>query len=565
MYSPIRTGMPMATMSPPTKISAVNIDIIEPKVNHQTPDSNYLSASPYAPMYGMPQSSIYGQPPIASQNNIQQGLMYGQPPIAQPYNIVQGSIYGQPPTASQYNMPQATMSGLPAATAQQQIDPKLQQTLEMLQKQMSSVQDKMSNIATTFPFAHGASTMTPQQQGSLVTPTIPNIVGPTLVQSGPQIVPAQPQPVSQQAVLTPPPIPSPGESQVGQASSQIVPATPEPTLSSPPIATIDGTQAGQITPQVATPSVNIPAPPAPVPTEISSQQQVVQPPTQQAAQIDETAKANSLQTEEAMDVDKIVNLLTSEDADEKTVGIQKIAELGQVKSKESEALLNEKVFKSLHDIVTKDTNPKPNETPEQKDVREKDHVNKMIGMWTLAILMKNFRESMNEEAQKQGIQDLSLNELPEIVSIVNNVKNDADPTIRAAGISALKYLATPKDHDPLSTIFEIALKQDVDPGVKITAIDALMTIAQPQDAQKYAKLFNSEIVNADSSMKSAKDPNAQQALATLKDTAQKAVAVLADSIPQDNAVAQKIVNSPQDQGQESWKIPAYRPGQEVAQ
>ncbi len=555
MYSPIRQGMPLAANisgpAAPPNISAVKIDIIEPTAS-QYPKGSYPSVAqnpasqiynyPNNPVYNMQQGSMYGQPSMAPQY-MQQGLMYGQPQITPQY-MQQGVMNGQPQVASQYNIPQTPTNVLPV----QQMDPQLKQTLEMLQKQMGAVQDKMNSLAATVPMAT-------QQQ---VPPAIPNVVGPTLIQSGPQIVPAQPQ------AVTPPPIPTIAEPQVS-ATPQVAPPVPTPTpiIQEPVTAESQSQAATPPTNQVVAPETIMPAP-----TPITQDVQL-QPVDQQAVQVDESSKVD-----DTMNVDKIVGLLTSEDADEKTVGIQKIAELGQVKSKESEALLNEKVFKALHDIITKDTNPKPGETPDQKDVREKDHVNKMIGMWTLAILQKNFRKSMNEEAKKQGIPNLSIKELPELVSIVNCAKNDADPTIRAAALSSLKYLGTPaegdsemlskEDHDSLATIFEIALAQDINPGVKITAIDALMTIAQPQDVQKYLKLFNSEMVNADSTLKSTKDPDTQRALSTLKETAQKAIDVLAGSVVPQQQIAQNSVN-PQQQGQEDFKIPAYRPDQVAAQ
>ncbi len=611
MYSPIITGMPMAANMPslypvasPSNISAVKIDVIRPTVENQTPVS----------AYGMPQRAIYEPNNIqqgkmyghfALPNNMQQGQMYGH--FALPNNMQQGQMYGH--FALPYNMQQGLIYGQSGPAIKQQTNPQLQQTLQQLQQQMNAVQNQMSNIATTVPFAPMALA---QQQGNTVPP--PGVAGPAFIQSAPQVASSQPQSVQPQSALMSPSIPSPAESKIsplvppaptptqsalmspsipGPAESKIsplVPPVPAPTpivqqstLTPPSGPNVIGPQTGQVMPQIApdpqsdtskTQPVSVPGvDPATSPSEASqdAQSTIISPGQQATQQVDETSKAD-----ETLNVDQIVNLLTSQDADEKTVGIQKIAELGQIKSKESEALLNEKVFKSLHDIVTKDTNPKPNETPEQKEAREKDHVNKMIGMWTLAILQKNFRESMNEEAQKQGIQDLSLNELPEIVPIINNVKNDADPTIRAAAISSLRFLGTRKDHDALSTIFEIALKQDVDPGVKITAIDALMTIAQPQDVQKYAILFNSEMANADSSIKAAKNPNEQQAFVALKETAQKALNVLNENTPQPQQSQSPVVQNLNDknamsqaspeQGQQDWSIPAYRPQQaQVAQ
>lgn len=195
--------------------------------------------------------------------------------------------------------------------------------------------------------------------------------------------------------------------------------------------------------------------------------------------------------EPKVDIKPIVGSLKSDNLDAQFSAIQQVAELGQNPKMPSDLLVNEEVFKGLTGIITRDTSTLAGPTAEQKTLREKKfsgaqltpqedeaaetlapqeiaEMNKQYATYTLAVVQKNFRESVNKEATKQGLEPVKLNEIPEINTVIENVKSNPNPLIREASISALTYVAKPEDKETLDTIFSIAAN-DQDPIVQETA------------------------------------------------------------------------------------------------
>lgn len=187
----------------------------------------------------------------------------------------------------------------------------------------------------------------------------------------------------------------------------------------------------------------------------------------------------------------IVGALKSDDLDIQFMALQDIAQIGQNPKVPSDLLLNEEIFKGLSGIIAKDTSNLPGPTAEQEALREKKftgeqltpeedklagtispkeaaEMNKQYAIYTLAVVQKNFRTSVNKEAEKQGLESVRLNEIPEIDTVIENVKSNPNPMIREASISALTYIAKPEDKEALDVIFSIA-SNDEDPIVKETA------------------------------------------------------------------------------------------------
>ncbi|EKE04344.1 MAG: hypothetical protein ACD_20C00085G0001 [uncultured bacterium] len=189
---------------------------------------------------------------------------------------------------------------------------------------------------------------------------------------------------------------------------------------------------------------------------------------QQQIQQPEPQKAPEQQLPQ-VDVQALNTALKSPNLDEQFMAIQKIAEVGQVNKEGSANLLNEQTFRSLADVITADSSKLKGQEKEKADL------NKMTGMWTLAVLQKNFREAMDNETKAQGLPSLSINEVPGIVPIVDNIKSDPNPAIREAGISALNYIAKPEDVQVLSAIYTAAAK-DKTPSVKAAAQQALKNL-----------------------------------------------------------------------------------------
>ena len=193
----------------------------------------------------------------------------------------------------------------------------------------------------------------------------------------------------------------------------------------------------------------------------------------------------------SIDIKPIIGSLKSDNMDQQFIAIQQIAEMGQNPKVPADLLLNEEVFKGLSTIVTKDTSNMPGPTAQQKELRDKKfsgvqltpeedklaetlapqeiaEMNKQFATYALAVVQKNFRTSVNKEASKQGLEQVKLNEIPEVDTVIENVKSNKNPLIREASLSALSFIAQPEDKETLGIIFSIA-SQDEDPMVRETA------------------------------------------------------------------------------------------------
>lgn len=192
-----------------------------------------------------------------------------------------------------------------------------------------------------------------------------------------------------------------------------------------------------------------------------------------------------------IDIKPIIGSLKSNDMEQEFLAIQQIAEIGQNTKIPSDLLINDEIFKGLSGIITKDTSNMPGPTAEQKQLREKKfsgtkltpkeneiaetlapkeiaELNKQFATYALATVQKNFRTSVNKEAEKQGLEKVKLNEIPEIDTVIENVKSNPNPLIREASLSALSYIAKAEDKETLGIIFSTAA-QDKDPVVKMAA------------------------------------------------------------------------------------------------
>jgi len=141
-------------------------------------------------------------------------------------------------------------------------------------------------------------------------------------------------------------------------------------------------------------------------------------------------------------------------------------------------LIKEETFLGLADIATKDTSKLAAEDKKKADE------NRIIGMWTLAMLQKYFKQEMNEEAKKINIPPVSMNEVPGIVQIADIVKKDANPEVREAGIAALINLADPQDKKDAETMRAILgeAQKDSAANVKTAASEAIKMY--PEQASK---------------------------------------------------------------------------------
>jgi len=81
------------------------------------------------------------------------------------------------------------------------------------------------------------------------------------------------------------------------------------------------------------------------------------------------------------------------------------------------------------------------------------------------------------EIQKLNNTVVPLTELPGAAGIVEQVKSNQNPMVRASAVDALSYIQLPEYKQDLTTLFTIA-KNDKDPSVKEASTKALEKLAQ---------------------------------------------------------------------------------------
>jgi len=244
---------------------------------------------------------------------------------------------------------------------------------------------------------------------------------------------------------------------------------PQPSVYTPPVLNPLPQQAFNPEVMQQTSAAPVPPPPSlvdqqPSPAKVDNQKAVQ--PEQPAAQVDVAA---------------INKALTSANLDEQTSAIEKIAEIGQSNSPESMALVNEDLFKNLTGVISADTSKLPDAD------KAKAEGNKIIGMWTMAVLQKNLRDAVNTELKAQNQPGLPLYELPGMVQIEKNIKSDPNPQVRSAGIQAVKYLAQPEDYKAISDVLNTVVQTDKDATVKADAQSVLSSLPQSQASEQAAQ------------------------------------------------------------------------------
>lgn len=272
-------------------------------------------------------------------------------------------------------------------------------------------------------------------------------------------------------------LPSQANQVIPQA--QTVSAVPVPPQPQPVAAPVVDTTAPTVIEQAPVPT---PAP-APVAPQAASPAPAVQ----------ETKPAEPQQSQAPqVDVKSINDKLVSQDLEAQKSAIHQIAEIGQNSPEAATQLLTPEVFNNLNGIIEKDTSTLEGPTKEQIELRQKEmsgtkltpeetakaeklspmefaEMNKQISIYTTAVLQKVLRAEVDKEAAKNNIQPLSINELPGSESIAKNLKDNPNPIIREACISALTYVAKPDDNAVLVPLLRTVAKEDKDENVKATA------------------------------------------------------------------------------------------------
>lgn len=206
-----------------------------------------------------------------------------------------------------------------------------------------------------------------------------------------------------------------------------------------------------------------------------------------------------------MDVNAFLAKLTSNNYDEQANVMESIADLAQNSPQKATELLDTRVIDTLAGIMNKDTSKLAGPTPKQLELREKilgnkpvseaenkeanvitpmeqAERNKQYAMYTTAILQKLFAS----EIQKTNNTVVPLTELPGAVGIVEQIKKNPNPMVRASAIDSLSYIQTPDYKQDLETIFTVAQK-DKDKNVQQAATKALEKLKQMPAATKTAE------------------------------------------------------------------------------
>lgn len=270
-------------------------------------------------------------------------------------------------------------------------------------------------------------------------------------------------------------------------------------------------------PVIVQPTVNVAPTPAPVaavaPTPVEAAQAISAPATTVApTPIEATpavaAPAVTPQTVEVkdpevtapkLDLNEFISKLSSPDYEVQASTMESIADLAQNSPEKATELLDVKVFDSLLNIMNVDTSKLSGPTAQQLEIREKimsgkpvteaemaeankitpmgqAERNKQYSIYTVAILQKLY----GSEIEKINNTVVPLTELPGAAGIVEQVKNNPNPMVRASSLDALSYIQRPEYKQDLTTLFTVAQK-DKDVNVQQAAKKALEKLAQVAD------------------------------------------------------------------------------------
>lgn len=277
-----------------------------------------------------------------------------------------------------------------------------------------------------------------------------------------------------------------------------------------------------IVPPAVTPAPVAPAPVATTPAPVAAPAQA----TVEAAAVAPETKAPETAAPQAIevkspevakpqvDVNAFIARLTNDNYEEQANAMETIADMAQNSPQQATALLDTRVIDSLLGIMNKDTSKLQGPTPKQLEIREKiinnkpvteaetkeanvitpmeqAERNKQYAMYTAAILQKLFAT----EVQKMNNSVVPLTELPGSAAIVEQVKSNPNPMVRASAIDSLSYIQAPEYKQDLETIFTVAQK-DKDSIVQKTAEKALEKLKQMPQAEVAATNATTEPAKA---------------------------------------------------------------------
>ena len=197
-----------------------------------------------------------------------------------------------------------------------------------------------------------------------------------------------------------------------------------------------------------------------------------------------------------VDLNAFLARLSNPNFDEQVAGMEQIAGMIKDSPEKATELVDTKVFDALNGIVNFDSSKLEGPSQAQIDARQKildgkevteeektlantmtqkelAERNKSYALFTIAMLDKLYAD----EVEKLSNTVVPLTELPEAVNVVNQLKDNPNPMVRASAIQALSYVQKPEYKNDLTTLFTVA-KSDKDPGVVQEATAALDKLAE---------------------------------------------------------------------------------------
>ena len=294
---------------------------------------------------------------------------------------------------------------------------------------------------------------------------------PQPVQQAPQVaqIPAvQPAPVAVEQPVQPAPVVVPAPV-VEQQPTTIQ----QQNINMPPAQPVDTT------------NVEVPAAPAP---EISSPQ------APKAEAKPEVVPSETIAPQ--VDLNSFIAKLANPDFDVQASAMEEIANVIKQSPEKATELVDTKVFDALTNILNFDSTNLEGPSAEQTAAREKilagkevseaekelankitpkeqAERNKSYALFTTAMMQKLY----GDEVTRLSNQTVPLTELPGAITVVDHLKDNPNPMVRASAIEALSYIQNPAYKKDLTTVFTIA-QNDSDPGVSETAKAALEKLNQ---------------------------------------------------------------------------------------
>lgn len=197
-----------------------------------------------------------------------------------------------------------------------------------------------------------------------------------------------------------------------------------------------------------------------------------------------------------VDLNSFIAKLSNPDFEVQASGMEEIANMVKESPDKATELVDTKVFDALTNIINFDSSKLEGPTQEQlaareklmsgKEVTEQEKTlantitpkeqaerNKSYALFTSAIMQKLY----GDEVTRLSNTTVPLTELPGAITVVDQLKDNPNPMVRASAIEALSYIQNPAYKNDLTTLFTVA-KNDQDPGVAEAAKTALDKLNQ---------------------------------------------------------------------------------------